>query len=247
MITKCSDKLESIDRKFTLKDNELHIWRTKISRNKYNIDYYWNLLTQEEQVHASRFYAIEDKDRYVVSRAILRKLIASYYTDIILPKSVLFEYTEYGKPYLSAENNVKEIKFNIAHSKDAIVYAFTKNIEVGIDIEFINTNFVIEDIIKYCCSLREQSYLQNLPNNQKHYYFYKLWVVKEALIKAMGLGLSYDIRQIHINLGKNKLIDSIDIVNNNQIYWTVNMFVSYDGYYSAFATEKPIKKSIFSF
>ena len=72
-------------------------------------------------------------------------------------------------------------------------------------------------------------------------------MIKESLVKAIGLGLSYDLRRIHINFSKNKLIDPIDIVSNNKLCWTVDMFLSYNGYYSAFATKTPITRSFFYF
>ena len=243
MVIKKSWKFKSIDNKLILRDSELHIWKTKISESKHDIGFYWYLLAQDEQIHANEFYFAEDRNRYIVARATLRKLISSYAE--VSHKNIVFEYTKYGKPFLDTKNNIQGIKFNIAHSQDAVVYAFTKNIDVGIDIEFVNKDFVIDDVIKYCCSEQEQYRLKSLSENQRYCYFYKLWVIKEALVKAMGLGLSYDLRQIHINFGKNKLIDPINIVNNDKMYWTVDMFLSYNGYRSAFATKNQIKKVFF--
>ena len=243
MIIENSWKLKSLNKKLTLRDGELHIWRTKVSKNEYNLEFYWNLLSQDEQVRAKEFYFVRDRNRYIIARGILRSLIANYAG--ITPENILFKYTEYGKPYLAVNNDFSEIKFNLAHSKDSIVYAFTQNIDVGIDIEFINKDFVMEDVVNYCCSKQEQSILQKLSRFEKHYYFYKLWVIKEALVKAMGIGLSYDLRQIHINFGKNKLINPINIINNDKINWTTDVFLSYNDYYSAFAVKNQMEKVFF--
>jgi 4'-phosphopantetheinyl transferase len=160
MVIENSWKLQSLNEKLTLREDELHIWRTKVSKNEYNLDFYWNLLSQDEQVRAKEFYFVRDRNCYIIARGILRSLIASYAD--IAPKNILFKYTEYGKPYLAVNNDFSEIKFNLAHSKDSIVYAFTKNIDVGIDIEFINKDFVMEDVVNYCCSKQEQHSLQKL-------------------------------------------------------------------------------------
>ena len=223
MIIETSWKLQSLNEKLTLRESELHIWRTKVSENECNLDFYWNLLSQDEQVRAKEFCFVRDRNCYIIARGILRSLIARYVDRA--PKNILFKYTEYGKPYLDVNNDFAEIKFNLAHSKDSIVYAFTKNIDVGIDIEFINKDFVMEDVVNYCCSKQEQRILQKLSYCQKYYYFYKLWVIKEAIVKAMGVGLSYDLRQIHINFSKNKLIDQINIINNDKINWTTDVFL----------------------
>ena len=232
MKTQNSWKRQSIDRNLVLQESELHIWRTKVSANINKLDNYWRLLSQDEQMRVKEFYFLRDRNRYIIARATLRKLIASYIN--VLPENILFRYTEYGKPYLAEGNYLQEIKFNLAHSEDCIVYAFTKNIDVGIDTEFFNKDINIEDIAKYCCSLQEQRLLEKLSNHKKYCYFYRLWALKESLVKAMGLGLSYDFRQIHINFSENKLIDPINIINNNKIDWTVEMFLPYNGYYSAF-------------
>ncbi len=244
MVIKTLWKIKSIDKDLVLRDNELHIWKTKISENKHDLDFCRYLLTSEELIHANEFYFVEDRNRYIIARAILRRLIFGYTG--ILPNSIVFEYTEYGKPFLAAKNNIQGMKFNIAHSKNAVVFAFTKNIDVGIDIEFVNKDFVIDDLVKYCCSEQEQYHLKSLPEDQRYRYFYKLWVIKEAIVKAMGLGLSYDLKRIYINFSKNKLIDPIVIINNDKMYWTVDIFLSYDGYQSAFATKNQIEKVLFS-
>jgi phosphopantetheinyl transferase len=103
----------------------------------------------------------------------------------------------------------------------------------------------IEDIVKYCCSEQEQLTLHTLSGYRKYCYFYKLWVIKEALVKATGFGLSYDLRQIHISSDKNKLNYSMNFVKHNKVDYTISMFKSYNEYYSAFAVKKPIDRVFF--
>ena len=239
MVLKNPWKLQSINEKIILKHNECHIWKTTVFANVDNLDSYWYLLTQDERVRAKEYYFAVDRNRYIIARAILRKLIAMYLD--ITPQDILFGYTEYGKPYLDIKNNPQVLKFNLAHSRDSIVYGFTKSIDVGVDVEFINKEFVIDDLVQHCCSKQEQNKLITLSDEQKYSYFYNLWVIKEALVKAMGLGLSYDLREIHINFSENKLISAIDVVNNCKLYWTQDTFVSYNGYCSAFALGEQIK------
>ena len=238
-------KFQSLNEKITLKDNELHIWKTKISANIDNIDNYWHLLAQNEQARAKEFYFAVDSNRYIITRAILKKLIATYLG--IFPQDVLFEYTEYGKPYLCLDlkNNFQALKFNLAHSRDSIIYGFTKNIDIGVDIEFINKDFIIDDLVQHCCSKQEQDKMITLFEEQKYSYFYNLWVIKEALVKAIGFGLSYDLRQIHVNFNKNKLISATNVINNCKLCWTQNIFFAYNGYCSAFALRKSAEKVFF--
>jgi hypothetical protein len=45
-----------------------------VSTNINNLGF---LLIRDEQIHARKFYFIKDRNRYIIARAILRKLIAS--------------------------------------------------------------------------------------------------------------------------------------------------------------------------
>ncbi len=55
-------KLQPLDKKLILRDDELHIWRTTISENESNLDSYSNLLSQDEQTHAKEFYFTKDRN-----------------------------------------------------------------------------------------------------------------------------------------------------------------------------------------
>ena len=234
----------SVNNRVFLKGGELHIWRTKISDNVLNINEYLDLLTIEEQAKAQSFFFRKDQNRYVITRAILKKLLAMY-LNVISPRCICFKQTNYGKPYLVDSINNENIKFNISHSNDCVVFAFTKNIDVGVDIEYIDKNLVIEEIIEYCCTELEKNQLNELPYNHRYYYFYKLWVLKEAIVKALGLGLSFDLKQIRTDFYENKLISFVDIIDNNKLCWTANTFYAYNSYYSAFAVKSSTIKVIF--
>ncbi len=214
----------SLNKKIAIKNDELHIWRAKVSENLKHFDHYWHLLSLDEKIKANSFYFIKDKNRYIVSRAILKKLLVSYLGNIQY-NDILFEQTEYGKPYLDNSINISNIKFNLSHSGDAVVYAFTRNTDIGIDIEFINKDFIIDDIIEQCCSVQEKMELQELSFSCKYDYFYKIWVLKESLVKAMGLGLAFDLREVSVNFSKDELITATNIINNDKLYWTLSFFL----------------------
>ena len=227
-----------------LENNELHIWRTKVSELLNNLDSYWKILNIEEQKHANSFNFTKDRNRYIIARSVLRILLEKYLKNI-QKEELLFDRTKYGKPYLCDLINLHNIKFNLSHSYDYIVYAFTKNNNVGVDIEFINRDIVIEDIIENSCSEQEKLLLNDLNKDDKCNTFYKFWVIKEAIVKAMGVGMSFDLRCISVNLGKNKLIDAFSIVNNSKLYWTVELVYAYNSCCSAFATRNPIGRVFF--
>ncbi|MDO4376317.1 MAG: 4'-phosphopantetheinyl transferase superfamily protein [bacterium] len=89
-------------------------------------------------------------------------------------------YNEYGKPYL--ENN--EIYFNLSNSKDYSVCIISDK-EVGIDIEYITYRTRIVD------SIFNKKEKTNIPLE-----FTKTWVLKEAFVKKIGMGLTYGLKNV---------------------------------------------------
>lgn len=233
----------SIDKEIRLKDNELHIWKVRISEQLRNIRDYYDLLSDKEKMCASSFHFMEDKDRYIISRAVLKRILARYLTTVT-SKKIIFEQNNKGKLYIPEHINNKGIKFNISHSNDYVVYAITMNGNIGIDIEYVNKAYNIENLIRNCCTKNEQSELQKLDNYHKYKYFYTLWVVKEALVKAMGLGLSFDLKLLNVFSSKKQFINKIRAINSSQFAWHINVFNGFRGYCSAFATDKYIKKTL---
>lgn len=241
-------KLQSLNNVPNLTDNEAHVWKTKISENLSNLEMYSSLLTSTEQSLAARFYLDKDKNRYIISKAILKILLANYIkinlkNNSPSPSGILFEYNSYGKPFLSSKMNIYNLRFNLAHSGDSIIYIFANNCEVGIDIEYCDSKLITKEMFDSCCSSQEKFFLQNLPCSEINYiYFYMIWVVKEAITKSYGMGLSYDIKKISVDLSKiisTNFDNSISIkLDNFEVY--PNLLQSYPGYFSAFALSRKI-------
>ncbi len=195
-----------------IKTNELHIWRYTLPPTVDQLNIYWQILASDEKIRANQFRFERDKIRYTVSRGILRELIAGYIKDS--PKTIKLDYTQYGKPFLVTNSSSNELYFNLSHSHNCIVYAFTKNIDVGIDVELYQPQFTVEDVAKCCFSKQEYDKLQKLSGYQKHSYFYRVWTLKEAFVKSIGLGLTYDLQQIKIDLLPQEPACSVPILNN---------------------------------
>ena len=112
----------------------------------------------------------------------LEKVLSYYHPEIIIDQWV-FQYNEYGKPY-TANNLSEKLYFNISHSNQLTCVAVSRSLDLGIDIENISQDHHTEtyDIM---FTKEEQDYLTTFPKE-----FYTLWTLKEAYLKAHGLGFS---------------------------------------------------------
>ena len=98
------------------------------------------------------------------------------------PLSLSYSYSKYGKPYLKGKEN---IYFNVSHSRDYVVCAFSDN-EVGIDIQVhkkwkkeLAQRFFSEEDKKLLARLENEGFA---PSEM----FFCMWTVKESYMKLTG-------------------------------------------------------------
>jgi 4'-phosphopantetheinyl transferase len=128
----------------------------------------------------------------------LRVILSSYVG--VPPGQIIFRYGSRGKPGLQPQVGLPGIEFNLAHSHGTAIYAITQDRSVGVDIEFIQADFPVEDVATNFFSVAELSMLQALPNTLRTEAFFKCWTRKEAFIKALGDGLSCPLRDFDVAL-----------------------------------------------
>lgn len=183
-----------------INSNEIHIWRSNLFVNEDLLASYLKTLSNNEISRANSFYFKKDKISFIAARGILRDIISRYTK--LKPKDIQFVYSKFGKPYLTTAQNNQKLYFNVAHSNDYGIYAFTKNVDIGVDIELYQNISNLAEVAECIFSNSEYKKLRNLTYNKKHDYFYTLWTAKESFVKALGLGLSYDLQQIRKNYPK---------------------------------------------
>lgn len=168
----------------------------------------WQSLSDQEKTQAERFINNTLMDRYVLSHGLLRVLL-SFYTDKN-PQNIQYSVNQFGKPFL--EDNDYQVQFNMSHSKDYAVYIIALEDQVGIDIEWKDKDINIQEISELVFSPVEAIHFNQLPLEEKFHAFYDIWTKKEAIIKAIGQGLSYPIKTIEI----------MNSTGNNNAYYFAN-------------------------
>jgi 4'-phosphopantetheinyl transferase len=193
----CWHKTQSIP---ILETEEIHIWLVSIPEFVSYLDFFWRFLSEEEKARADRFKFVTDRQRAIITRGILRLLIAGYLEDD--PGSIQFTANSHGKPGL--KNNKMKLEFNLSDSGDLALVAFVKNHDIGIDIEYTKKEIEVDDIVERFFSPSEVAKFLKLPQEQHHLAFFKGWVRKEAFIKMLGLGLSYGLDKFDVDLVSNE-------------------------------------------
>lgn len=152
--------------------------------------YYLNFLNQEEIDKILKYKRYEDSLRSLYGKLILKNMLN-------LDK-IQLKYNKWRKPELL---NSSRIHFNISHSGEWVVVGVATK-PIGIDIQKMDK--IDLSITKKYFSKVESEYIFSLPQNDRINAFFKLWTLKEAFIKAKGMGLYMALNSFTIDISNRK-------------------------------------------
>jgi 4'-phosphopantetheinyl transferase len=217
----------------------LHIVRLESSENNFGRAFSW--LSPDEVERAGRFRFDKHRRAFVLGRAALRALVASYLR--ITPAEASFIYGPKGKPALAAAKC--PLSFNVSNSGDLAAYAFTLDFEIGVDIEHRKRLLETEAIARRFFAPDEVSELMSLPEGERQEGFFNCWTRKEAYIKAVGDGLSVPLDSFQVTLqpGVRARMVALDGSDAAAERWTMHAFTPAPEYAGAIAyqdRERPL-------
>ena len=172
----------------TLRAGGVHVWGTSLSVSPYTRDMLTALLAPDERERASRFHFERDHDRYVTARGRLRLLLAAYTGHA--PQDLRFDYGAHGKPTLTGPPAGDGLHFNLSHSGDLALYAFTLGRDVGIDVEQLREIPEMEEIVERWFSDEERRDIARYTGDDRVRAFFTAWTRREAVLKGHGEGMS---------------------------------------------------------
>ena len=180
-----------------LADHEVHVWRAQLELPSSQVQSLRVILTDDELERADRFSIEIDRQRFIAARGTLRSILSRYIG--IDPGHLRFNYNQYGKPFLAPEFSSYLLNFNLSHSGSMALYAITRNMEIGVDLEPVRSDFEYEEIAKRFFSFNEVAILRTIPTEKRLEAFYNCWTRKEAYIKAYGKGLSLPLDSFDVS------------------------------------------------
>ena len=183
-------------RRIDVQDAALRMWLADIGDGETCVEGCWQLLSADERARAERYRCGDDRRGFVKRRALLRKLIGAELGTA--PAKVKFAYSNYGKPALV---NNQRLRFNLSYAKNCCLIAISDGLEVGVDIEHLDTTGELWRLARHFLSSRETDALQRLGNARREAAFLNVWTRKEAVAKARGRGLSMKFSELQVPSG----------------------------------------------
>jgi 4'-phosphopantetheinyl transferase len=167
------------------------VWRVDLARVT---DELLELLSVGERARAERMPRVHARALRARSRGVLRALLGRYlHTD---PGTVRLAVDDRGKPALAPERTrtsrqdySRRLSFNLSHSGETAVYAFTRAGRVGVDIEVARRAIDTLAIAARAFGPTEARRLRDLDREAREREFLRAWVRHEAALKCLGLGL----------------------------------------------------------
>ena len=96
------------------------------------------------------------------------------------------------------------INFNVSHSGEHGLIAVAAEGRLGVDVEERTDRRDLDGLIATMLGPHEQAMLRSASSSRKRHLFFEFWAVKEALIKAVGLGLSLDMSRFELPPAKRR-------------------------------------------
>jgi 4'-phosphopantetheinyl transferase len=153
------------------------------------------LLDPEERIRAARFHFERDRHAFVMRRAALRCLLAEELG--LQPAQVRFQLGSHGKPALVGE---PELHFNVSHSGQLALFGMAQRHPLGVDVEEARLKPDLIALADRILTAAEMQEFRALSANDQLSAFYQYWTRKEAVVKALGLGLSLEPDQVQVAL-----------------------------------------------
>jgi len=180
--------------------NEIHLyWIEAADIQHYAADAY---LDAAEQQRAAAFKFEVDRQHYQAAHNWLRQLL-SRYADVP-PAKWYFSDNTYGKPFI-ANPSYTHLQFNLSHTQGLIACAIRRDHAVGVDVEGHKVMHDLAALANYSLAQRERDYVfANTDSYQQQQRFFTCWTLKEAYIKALGMGLSCPLQHFSITLDKQQ-------------------------------------------
>ncbi|MDD9991270.1 MAG: 4'-phosphopantetheinyl transferase superfamily protein [Rhodospirillales bacterium] len=147
-----------------------------------------SLLDDEERTRWRRFLSERARRDFAYCRAALRASLCERLG--CENRALSFGYGEHGKPFATVDGQCARIGFNVSHSGRHGLIAIAAQDCLGVDVEERVARRDLEGIGSLVYGPAERRLLTTAEGREKVHLFYRLWSMKEALIKAIGAGFS---------------------------------------------------------
>ena len=213
-------------------ESEVHVWSLWIPDVRGQIRDISRSLSEEERARGARFVREEDRERFGLSHGLLRELLGAYLG--VDGATLPFQANAWGKPALVPRERWPALRFNMAHSGEAILYGVGIGREIGVDVEKIKDDFDFLELARSQFSPEEWLELSGMGGGvAAREAFFRCWTRKEAYLKARGEGLAEGLGHFSVALRPGQKPMIFRSAGEEPLDWTMSDLEVFHGYASA--------------
>jgi 4'-phosphopantetheinyl transferase len=183
----------------TLPEGEAHLWYVRCDEvtEPSLLGTYEALLAPEESARKARYYFEKNRHEYLITRALCRGVLSRYAA--VPPAAWTFSQNSYGRPEI-ASPAVPWLRFNLTNTTGLIACLVARDRDVGVDVEDTGRRGETVGIADRFFSPAEVLALHAVPEAEQRARFFDYWTLKEAYIKARGMGLAIPLDQFSFSI-----------------------------------------------
>lgn len=149
-------------------------------------------LQPEETTRAGNYKDMEARAAFLIGRGMARTMLSE--VTGVAPGDWRFSEGPHGRPEVASPDT--PYRFNLAHSHGMIACAIAKGRDIGVDVEFLDRPDSSHDVATRVCSPEELEDVDSAPDAGRKERFLVYWTLKEAYLKARGLGISVHLGDV---------------------------------------------------
>lgn len=172
-------------------DRILHIWLIGLSWTPSALLSACELLPDVEKRRADGFHSDVHRRRFIARRWACRAILAEMSN--IAPQDLLFRVSRLGKPFLD-----NGISFSTSHSGELAMVAVWAAGDIGVDVEELRPFALSDELLRLVLTSDERADLSDAPQADRVARFLRVWVRKEALVKAQGVGIGTGVNELKV-------------------------------------------------
>ena len=153
-------------------------------------------LDEGELARWSRFVYSGPRRQFVLSRAAVRAVLCAELG--CRNDELAFGVSPHGKPFARVRDRQADISFSVSHGGWHGLIAIAPGGRLGVDIEERVERRRLDLLIEAALGEEETAEVTSATGSEQLHLFFKLWTMKEALMKAHGLGMGLDATTFEI-------------------------------------------------
>jgi 4'-phosphopantetheinyl transferase len=177
-----------------LPEGEVHLWYVLPDTvdDPALLAAYDVLLAPAERTRRDRYMFERNRREYLMTRALVRGTLSRYAK--VPPEAWTFRDNAWGRPEIGLSEHAW-LRFNLSNTRGLIACVVARELEIGVDVEDTERQGQTVAIADRFFSPREVASLRALPARSQRDRFFDYWTLKEAYIKARGMGLAIPLDQ----------------------------------------------------